>query len=296
MKASIAVIGTGRMGSALASAFLAQQYPTTVYNRTKQRSEPLRAKGARLANSVEEAVSSADVVVVCVQDYTSANTLLRTDSVSRALRGKVLVQLGSGSPREAREGAAWAKSQGAHYLDGAIMATPNFIGETGCTILYGGPSALFTQHVDLLRVLGGNAQHVGEDPGHASALDSALLAFMWGHLFGILQGAAVSEAEGISLDAYAQHMAAIKAMLDGAAEDLTGRARQRRYAADETTLATLEAHYGAFKHLQEICETQGLNRALTDGMARIFEPAMARGHGGDDFTVLLSFMGSKIGT
>lgn len=73
---------------------------------------------------------------------------------------------------------------------------------------------------------------------------------------------------------------------------MTARAKQRRSAADETTLASLEAHHGAFKHLREICESHGLQDALPAAFGKLFEAAMARGHGADDFTVLHSFMGA----
>lgn len=64
MKTTIAVLGTGRMGTALASAFLSQQHLTHVFNRTRAHSEPLRAKGATIASSVAEAVASAQAVFV----------------------------------------------------------------------------------------------------------------------------------------------------------------------------------------------------------------------------------------
>ena len=47
----------------------------------------------------------------------------------------------------------------------------------------------------MLRALGGNVQHVGEDLGLADALDSALLALMWGALFGALHAITVCKAE-----------------------------------------------------------------------------------------------------
>ena len=45
-------------------------------------------------------------------------------SSESALRGKVLVQLSSGTPDEAREMESWARPRGIDYLDGAIMNYP----------------------------------------------------------------------------------------------------------------------------------------------------------------------------
>jgi len=96
---------------------------------------------------------------------------------------------------------------------------------------------------------------------------------MWGDPFGILQGIVVCEAEGLSLDTYLQN---IRPVLDGDAKDMVERTRARRFAGDETTLASLEAHYGAFKHLREICGQRGLDDALSSAWGRLFEAAVAR--------------------
>jgi 3-hydroxyisobutyrate dehydrogenase-like beta-hydroxyacid dehydrogenase len=291
MTSNIAVLGAGRMGSALVRALLRAGHTVHVFNRTYARSEPLRADGAQLATRVADAVSAAQVIFVCVHDYTSAHRLLQ-ELDADLLRGRLLVQLGSGSPREARESAQWARANGLHYLDGAIMATPDFIGEAGCTILYAGDAALYTEHLPLLRALGGNPQHVGDDHGAAGALDSALLAFMWGDLFGILQGIAVCEAEGLSLETFAKNVTATRPVLDGAAANMVARVVRRHYAADETTLATLGAHYGAFKHLREICAQRGLEDALPAAFGKLFEAAVEAGHEPDDFTALHKYMGA----
>ena len=58
----IAVLGTGRMGSALARAFLKQNYQTTVWNRTPSKLAPLTELGARAATSPADAVAGADAI------------------------------------------------------------------------------------------------------------------------------------------------------------------------------------------------------------------------------------------
>jgi 3-hydroxyisobutyrate dehydrogenase-like beta-hydroxyacid dehydrogenase len=87
MKPRISVLGTGRMGSALVKAFLKQEYPVDIWNRTKSRSEPLAALGARMATTVQDAVSSAEIVVVNVNDYVTSDRLLQSDNGTKELRG-----------------------------------------------------------------------------------------------------------------------------------------------------------------------------------------------------------------
>ena len=171
------------------------------------------------------------------------------------------------------------------------MATPNFIGEPGATILYSGPAGLFERHKAVLLALGGNPQHVGEDPGHASALDAALLVQMWGALFGALQGIAVCAAETIPLDAYEVQLQAFKPVVDLAVADVVARVRQGRLAGDEATLATVAAHHGAFRQLLDLCRERGLDRTVPDAFDRVFRAAIAAGHAPDDFAVLSRYIG-----
>jgi 3-hydroxyisobutyrate dehydrogenase-like beta-hydroxyacid dehydrogenase len=278
------------MGSSLARAFLKQGYETSVWNRTKSRCEPLAEVGAQIAPSVLEAVAAAEIIVVNVNDYVTSDRLLRPDDVTKALRGKLLVQLTSGSPKQAKEMAAWARQHGIQYLDGAIMATPNLIGGPECTILYSGPGDLFEKYRTVLLALGGNAIHVGSDVGHASALDSALLVVMWGALFGAVQGVAICEAEQLRLDAYLNYLKPLLPQVNGWILDTVKRIEEGRLAADDATLATVDSHYGALRHLLELCRERGIHRAVPDAFDQLFQAAINAGHAQDDFAVLSKFM------
>jgi len=59
MNQEVAVIGTGRMGSALASALFNKGFATTVWNRTAAKAEPLAKLGLRVAPSVLGALKQA---------------------------------------------------------------------------------------------------------------------------------------------------------------------------------------------------------------------------------------------
>jgi len=52
VKASVSVLGTGRMGSALSRALLHAGHRTTAWNRTPEKAAPLATLGAQLAEGV----------------------------------------------------------------------------------------------------------------------------------------------------------------------------------------------------------------------------------------------------
>jgi 3-hydroxyisobutyrate dehydrogenase-like beta-hydroxyacid dehydrogenase len=279
------------MGSALAHALIKAGYPTTVWNRTAAKAAPLAAAGAEVAASVRDAVAASEVVIVNVSDYQATESLLRNGTVAAALKGKLVIELTSGTPDGAREAQAWAERHGLRYLDGAILATPDYIGTEAGTLLVSGPANVFEHSRAALGALGGNVQFIGEDPGLANALDSAVLALMWGALFGGLQAIAVARAETIDLGVLAKQWAATAPVIDGLVSDLIKRSAAGRYAADGETLSSVSPHYGAFHHLVDLMKARGIDRTITDGYEAVFRRAIDAGHLHDDFASLSQFMG-----
>jgi 3-hydroxyisobutyrate dehydrogenase-like beta-hydroxyacid dehydrogenase len=290
MKPKIAVIGTGRMGSALVRAFLQAGYDVHAWNRTQSKLEPLVAQGAQPTRTVADAVAAAEIVILNVLDYEISEELLRENGVAQGLRGKLLVQLTSGTPRQARDVANWARQRDIHYLDGAIMATPILIAQPASTILYSGERETFEKHKAVLRVLGGNTLFLGDDAGFASALDNALLVVVWGTMFGALQGAAISEAEKLPLEVYLNGLEGIMPALKEFVFDLGKRIQERRFAGDETSQATVETCHASVRYLQALASEHGIRRAILDGYDEIFQEAVKAGRNHEDFSALHEFM------
>ena len=93
----VSVIGLGAMGAGMAASVLRAGLATTVWNRSPEKSEPLRDQGAEVAATAAEAVADADVVVVSLFDEASVQ-----DAVARAAeRGPLRVAVncaGIGTP------------------------------------------------------------------------------------------------------------------------------------------------------------------------------------------------------
>jgi len=283
MNPTVTVIGAGRMGSALAAALHKKGFDTTVWNRTSSKTEPLSRLGLRVAPSVLEAVGNAEIVFVSLSNYESTNHLLRQPAIESALRGKVLVQLSSGTPDEARDTESWARPRGIDYLDGAILGYPVDIGKPQATVLYSGPDELFHRVKPVLLALGDNAMFVGKDIGNASATDIASLSFAMGTIMGFLHGYVVYEAENLPAGGYLQIVKQLMPAMEAALADLCNKIQSKDYA---NTQAALETWAVAPRELIGWCEKHRVNHTFADPQLRLIERAVNAGKGQMDLAYL----------
>ena len=287
---TVSVIGLGVMGSALAKALLANHHRVTVWNRTASKGAPLEQAGAKVAGSVAEAAEASDVVIVSVLDYGVSNALLQAQDVSAKLKGKVLVQLVTGIPREAREGEAWAKQNGTAYLDGAIMGYPKDIGTPECTILYAGSESVFKANEPLLGTLGGNALFVGENVGNASTLDRSMSSFYYGAMAGFFHGAAIVQSEGFPVDDYVSTLVPLLAGVADSMQRCGDMIGKGSYAGSE---ASLNVHAASVEHILQLSQENGIDRSHPESLLAHFKRAIAAGHGQNELGALFEAIKKK---
>lgn len=283
----VTVIGLGEMGSALAATFLRAQQRVTVWNRTPARAALLVGQGGVLAPDAAAAMGASPVVVVCVSDYAATRAIVEQESVATALRGKLLVQLSTGTPKEARELGAWAAGRGVEYLDGAILAWPSQIGGSDTVILVSGPEATRRGAEPLLKCLAGALTPMGEELGSSSALFAAVLAYLAGRWIGLCHGALVCEAEGLSVASFGALLADLAPILGQDARHMGEVIAANDFADPESTLKTAGAD---IRRLVQHGEEAGINAELPRFAAGLFARAIAAGHGAEEHAALIKIL------
>jgi 3-hydroxyisobutyrate dehydrogenase-like beta-hydroxyacid dehydrogenase len=187
------------MGSALARAFLTKECEVTVWNRSPEKSAEFEGL-ARVAHSVLDACAASNVVVVCLLNYAAGEASMRSTEVESMLSGKVMIQLSTGSPADARRTSAWAQACGAAYLDGAILGSPPMVGGDQATVLVSGPKGVYDRNVELFQALTPNPSFCGEEIGRAAALDNAALELSAGCSVVLYHALALCAAESIPFE------------------------------------------------------------------------------------------------
>lgn len=284
----VAVLGLGNMGAALANCILSNGHELVVWNRTSSKAETLVEKGAKLAQTVREAIELSDTIIVNVLNYAVSDSLLRVEAVEEILPGKTIVQLTTGTPKDGHEAAEWAKSCGADYLDGAIMAIADTVGDPEALFFYSGERRVFDRNESLFRQLGGNTVYSGESYGGAAAFDLGLLSYIMGAGAFFTHGLALSISEGVSIDDF-QKMAVhlTKNLMPVAFQYQASMIEKNSYTETPSSTAAISS---AWETIARFSEENKVDPTLPRMILDYSKKVIDAGYGEQDFAVLIDIL------
>ncbi|TDB76239.1 NAD(P)-dependent oxidoreductase [Actinomadura sp. KC216] len=288
-KSPVTVIGLGPMGAAMAATFLGNGHPTTVWNRTAAKAEPLVAKGATLAATPADALAASELIVISQTDYTAMyDSLDSADDAVGALKGRVLVNLSSGSPDELRRAGEWASKHGAEFLTGGVMAPPQGIGKPGAYVFYSGEEEILDRHRETLGELG-DTTFVGSDLGLSSLYYQAQLYLFWSTLTAYMHSVALLGTAGVSAEQFRPFAAATVGDLAsdgpmGFLKIITETIDAGVHPGDDHTLRMQAV--GA-DHIVEAAREAGIDTAGPLALRDLFWRAVDAGHGSDGLSSVI---------
>ena len=185
--AKIAVLGTGRMGAAIARRLLDTGHHVTVWNRTAGKTAPLVAAGARAAPT--PAVPGAEVVITMLTDAAAVRDVV----AAAALRpGSVLVEMSTIGPVAVRE---LRVPDGVGLVDAPVLGSVAAAESGRLTVLAGGE---VDRALPILESLG-TVRRCGGLGGGAALKLVANTALVTG-LAALADTVAVARAAGVDVD------------------------------------------------------------------------------------------------
>jgi 3-hydroxyisobutyrate dehydrogenase/2-hydroxy-3-oxopropionate reductase len=141
---TVAVIGAGRMGSAMATRLASRGAQVVVFNRTRSRADELAGRiRARTAATPAEAAADADVVITMVADEDAVVGLYRQrDGILDGLTARtVAVDMSTVLPDTIRSLESDVRARGAGILDAPVSGSVPLVVAGTLTILVGGNEA-----------------------------------------------------------------------------------------------------------------------------------------------------------
>ncbi|MGW2786089.1 NAD(P)-dependent oxidoreductase [Streptomyces populi] len=196
---TVSVLGTGIMGAAMARNLARAGHGVRVWNRTRDKAEPLAADGAHVADTPEEAVRGADVVLTMLHDGPAALDVMRR--AEPGLRsGAVWVQSTTAGTEAIGGLAEFAGAHGLVFFDAPVLGTRAPAEAGQLTVLAAGPSAARDTVTPVFDAVGARTVWTGEDGAAGSATRLKLVANSWVLAATAATGEVLALSKGLGVD------------------------------------------------------------------------------------------------
>lgn len=283
---TIAVLGTGLLGAAIAERLLHQGHRLTVWNRNPARCQPLLAAGAQLAPNPAGAVREAELVITVLADAAASSAVL-LQQAGAALAGKLVLQVATIGPQHSQELAQRLGDLGCAYLETPVLGSRPEALAGRLQVMVGGSAADLERALPLLRALDPEPKHLGPvgAAAHTKLALNQLIASLT-HSFSL--SLHLVQQAGVEVEAF-------MAILRGSAlyaptfDKKLAKELAGDYANPNFPTAHLRKDLNLFV---EAARAQGLETQGLDGLQQLLQRATAAGLDGLDYSALHALTGA----
>jgi 3-hydroxyisobutyrate dehydrogenase len=274
---TVAVLGTGTIGKPIARNLAGAGFGVRVWNRTREKAEPLAEDGATVCDGAAEAARGAELVLTVLAD---ADATAETAEEVAFEDGAVWVQVATVGVDGAERLAELAREKGVAFVDAPVLGTRKPAEEGELVVLASGPADALDRCEPVFDAIGQNTRRLGPAPNGSKL---KMVTNLW--LLALTEGAAeaIALAEGLDLDPRE-----FLATMDGAQMDspylhLKGEAMlERRFEASfKLELAEKDASL-----VLEAASRAGVETRVARAVREAFERGVELGHGDEDMAAV----------
>lgn len=197
--ARVAIVGTGRMGSAMARALVRAGHEVILQNRTRDRCDPLASMlGCRVVDTPAEAAAASDVTITMLADDDAVTDVFRGPNglVAGAHPGGVLVDMSTVMPATIQSVATAIRETGSGLLDAPVSGSVTLAESGQLTLMVGGADEDLERARPVLEALSKAIFHLGP-LGSGAAMKLAVNVVIFGLNQALAEGLALAEAAGV---------------------------------------------------------------------------------------------------
>ena len=170
---NVGIIGTGLLGSAIAKRLASKGHKIFVYNRTKQKAEPLKKFGIQVLDSPKEIASKCQFVMTVLKDAPVIEEI--AFGKNGIIQGKhnelIVIDMSTINPISSRDIAKKFSEHGISMIDAPVMGGPNLAENGQMIIMVGGSREIYEKCRQVFDSIGERSFLLGENgAGHAMKL------------------------------------------------------------------------------------------------------------------------------
>ncbi|MGH8931094.1 MAG: NAD(P)-dependent oxidoreductase [Egibacteraceae bacterium] len=281
MATHVVVLGTGIMGAPMARNLLAAGHEVTVWNRSREKAEPLASHGASLAGSPGEACVHAEVVLTMLSNGDVVEDVMAGQGALAAMgQGALWVQTSTVGVAATERLAGLAAKSGVEFVDAPVLGTKQPAESGELVILASGSTSLRDRCQPLFDAVGKRTLWVGE-VGAGSRLKLVVNMWLLGLVGALAESVALAGALGVDVGAFLE-------AIDGGPvgtpyANIKGRAMASGDFDPSFPLRLAGKDLGL---VREAAATAGAPSPLADVLADQIASAIQAGHSDDDMAAL----------
>jgi 3-hydroxyisobutyrate dehydrogenase len=288
----IGFIGLGVMGQPMALNLVRAGTRLTVWNRSADRTGPLRAAGARIAASPADLFARTRIVILMLYDGAAIDTVLGrgTPAFDAHVAGHVIVQMGTTSPGYSRHLEADIRAAGGSYVEAPVSGSVKPAEAGQLVAMLAGDE----EYVEEIRPL---LEPMCRQTVPCGAVPNALLMKLATNHFLIPMVTGLAEAIHFA-DRHGLDMHQLLAVLDaGPMASSVSRVKAAKLAAhDFTVQAAITDVQKNVRLVTEASRKAGLASPLLDVCEALYGEAAALGYGQSDMVAVIHAIAARSGS
>ncbi|MCU1338945.1 MAG: 3-hydroxyisobutyrate dehydrogenase [Bryobacterales bacterium] len=172
----IGFIGIGHMGEGMARNLMQAGHQLTIYNRTRSKTERLRAEGAAVADSPAQAAAAAEVLITMLADDDAVGAAVlngypgQPPAIEGLQRDAIHMCTSTISVAMSRELEAAHKPRGQQYVASPVLGRPEAAAQRQLWLIAAGPQPAVERCRPILEALGRGFSVVASEPWKANLM------------------------------------------------------------------------------------------------------------------------------
>jgi L-threonate 2-dehydrogenase len=168
----IGFVGLGAMGLPMAHALIEAGYTVVGYDISENSLTKFASMGGQTATSVQEAARDVDVLIsMVVNDSQTEDVLFGSGNAVDVLKaGSIVISGSTVPPAFSTDMASRLAERNIHMIDCPVSGGVAGAEKRTLTMMAAGPSEIFGQVEIIIRTMGSNTFHLGEECGQGSAM------------------------------------------------------------------------------------------------------------------------------
>ena len=269
----IGFIGTGLMGLPMAKNLLKSGFKLKVFNRSINKTEPLKEFGAEISKTLGEVVKDNDFIITMLTDDSAVDAIMNNSDLLENLKsGSTVIDMSSVKPTTATKYGNSLKSKNVNYLDAPVSGGTIGAEEASLAIMVGGEQSVFDNSINILKAMG-NPTLVGPiGSGQVSKLANQIVV-------GVTIGA-VAEAITLCEKAGADPVKLIKALSGGWADSKILQTHGKRMIdKDFTPKGKTFTHLKDMNNILECANSYNTHLPISNLVKEMYKTLVDNGHG-----------------